>query len=198
MNYINRLNPESDFVALDVETTGRSILLDVVTEIGAIRYRGGREMDRFVSLVKPSTPMVPWVERLTGITDSMLTRAPSPDWVAPRLIKFLRRRPLVVHNAAFDIPILERFLSRRSSRPWLARRVLCTLRLSRRLLPHLESRRLSALAAYFDFEPRLEASRFHRADTDAEAAAHVFFRLSRWATPRTRAARERRSFRKEA
>lgn len=178
MNYIDRLDPDADFIALDLETTGHSTRLSVVTEIGAIRYRAGREIERFVTLVKPETSMLPWVEQLTGITDDMLVGAPAPEKVAARLVKFLRRSPLVVHNASFDVPILERFLSQATSRPWSASAVLCTLRLSRRLLPHLQSRRLAALAEYFDFEPRFSNVQFHRAAADAEAAAHVFFRLA--------------------
>lgn len=199
MNLLGRLHPASEFIALDMETTGRSVKLDVVAEIGAIRYRGGVEVERFVTLVKPAMPMLPWIAELTGITDGMLDRAPRAADVARRLMKFFRggngrMPPLVVHNAAFDVPLLERFLTRhraawrfsrgdmerRFGRPWIAPPVLCTLRLSRRLLPHLQSRRLSALAEYFDFTPRVlaERPRFHRAGADAEATAHVFFRLS--------------------
>ncbi|OGH55686.1 MAG: hypothetical protein A3G34_01290 [Candidatus Lindowbacteria bacterium RIFCSPLOWO2_12_FULL_62_27] len=194
MKKLFRLDPAADFVAIDVETTGYSTRLDVIVEIGALRYRNGVEVDRLVTLVKPGMAMLPWITRLTGITDEMLARAPQPDSVAARLKRFLSRRPLVVHNAAFDVPILERFLSRFAfgRRPgnhgnhgmggnrWQAPPVLCTLRLSRWLLPHLHSRRLSALAEYFDFSPQALNSRvrFHRAGVDAEATAHVFFRLA--------------------
>lgn len=200
MKYLARLDPASEFIALDVETTGRSAYLDVVAEIGAIRYKGGVEVERYVTLVKPATAMLPWITQLTGITDEMLAGAPSSSTVAREMVKFLRRSrtgdrasrgrrvPLVIHNAAFDVPILERFVSRHAvvravhprGRFWTAPPVLCTLRLSRRLLPQLASRRLSALADYFDFTPRHVGRRFHfhRAGTDAEAAAHIFFCLS--------------------
>lgn len=188
MRYLDRLDPGAGFVALDVETTGRSHRLDVVTEIGAIRYRRGVEVARLVTLVKPGTSMLPWIARLTGITDEMLAGAPSAAFVARRLMAFLGRSPIVAHNAAFDMPLVEQFLSRHA-RPrgprldgewkWFAPPVLCTLRLSRRMLPHLTSRRLQALARYLDFVPRRAGHvHFHRAGTDAEAAAHVFFRLS--------------------
>jgi len=187
--YLHKLNPDADFVALDLETTGGSTREDVVVEIGAIRYRCGYEVDRFDTLVKPSMPMLPWITRLTGITDDILSDAPAPGGVARRLIRFLRRTPLVAHNASFDVPLLERFLTRHGRRsalanPWQAPPVLCTLRLARRLLPALPTRRLEALAGHLGYEPRsIERSgrsgaRFHRAAQDAEAAAHIFFRLS--------------------
>ncbi len=184
--YLDRLDPYSDFTALDVETTGRATWQDVVVEIGAIRYVNGVEVERCVTLVKAGTSMLPWITRLTGITDGMVSSAPPPSVVAGRLVRFLGWRPLVVHNASFDVPILERFLSRhapgRSESPgrgWIAPPVFCTLRLSRRLLARLPSRSLPALAEYFDFTPRyVTGAQFHRAGTDAEAAAHVFFCLS--------------------
>lgn len=193
MKYLHRLNPSAEFIAFDVETTGHSTRLDVIAEIAAIRYRDGVEVDRFVTLVKPAMPMLPLISRLTGITNGMLDHAPSSAGVARRLVSFLRgghparRSPLVIHNAGFDIPLLERFVTRHLSLgrsgadwSWAAPPVLCTLRLSRRLLPHLHSRRLTALAEYFDFMPRVwhPRVRFHRAGTDAEATAHVFFRLA--------------------
>lgn len=188
MIHIDWLNPSAEFVSLDVETTGRSTHLDVVSEIAAIRYRDGVEMSRFVTLVKPATTMLPWIARMTGITDDMLRHAPEPEQVAPRLVKFLRRTPLVAHSAGFDIPLMERFLSRYAFggpgpyRTWMAPPVLCTLRMARRRLPHLSSRSLSALAARFKFRPRSSFSRgrsFHSAGVDAEAVAHVFFCMAR-------------------
>lgn len=191
MRYLDRLDPNAGFVALDVETTGRSTRLDVVTEIGAIRYHRGVEIGRMVTLVKPATSMLPWVARITGITDEMLAGAPPASSVARRLLKFLGRSPIVAHSAAFDVPILEHFLTRHArpvrSAPdgqwrWFAPPVMCTLRLSRRILPHLSSKRLQAVAEYLDFVPRrigaAGTARFHRAGMDAEAAAHVFFCLS--------------------
>ena len=186
MNYLDQLDSNADFVAIDVETTGYSTQLDVIVEIGAIRYKNGVEIDRLVTLVKPATCMLPWITHLTGITDRMLAHAPSPSKVAGKLVKFLGYRPMVAHNAAFDVPIIERFLRRHAPGRysgvdglWSPSPVLCTLRLSRRLLPHIHSRRLKALVEYFNFEPRLGSrARYHRAGTDAEAAAHIFFCLA--------------------
>lgn len=185
--YLDRLDSNADFTALDVETTGRATWQDVVVEIGAIRYVNGYEVERLVTLVKAGTSMLPWITKLTGITDEMLVNATPSGAVASRLVKFLGWRPLVVHNAGFDIPILERFLSRHApgrleepGRGWIAPPVMCTLRQARRLLPHLRSRSLPALSEHFDFTPRFGSggARFHRAGTDAEAAAHVFFCMS--------------------
>lgn len=164
---------QEEWVVVDVETTGGSPEHGHrVTEIAAVRVSGGEVRDSFSTLVNPERRIPGMITSLTGITDEMVREAPRFHEIADRLRAFVGGRVFVAHNAAFDWRFLcaelERSLGRR-----LDGRQLCTVRLSRKLLPQLPSRSLDALALYFG----LEIESRHRALDDAVATAHVLLRL---------------------
>jgi DNA polymerase-3 subunit epsilon len=164
---------EQEWVVVDVETTGGSPGQGHrVTEVAAVHVAGGEVRDVYSTLVNPGRRIPRMITSLTGITDAMVADAPSFFAIAPRLTQALEGRVFVAHNAAFDWRFVSAEMERSTGRI-LSGRQLCTVRLSRRLLPHLPSRSLGALAEYFD----LGMETHHRAAADATATAKLLLRL---------------------
>ncbi len=167
------------FTVLDFETTGADRGGGNVTEIGAVRVRGGRIDGEFQTLVNPAGQAIsPFVQRLTGISNSMVVTAPEMRAVLPSFLEFARGTVLVAHNAPFDIGILRRACEEHDY-PWPSFPVVDTLTLARRLLPKTEVRnhKLGTLAQHFGTATDPE----HRALADARATTellhHLFDRL---------------------
>ncbi len=165
---------DADLVVVDIETTGQRISETGVTEIGAVRLRGLRPVERFDRLVNPGRPIPPYVAQLTGISDVMVADAPPLAAVLPEFERFARGAVLVAHNAAFDAALLDHHARNILGRP-LGLPAVCTLKLARRWLPTLERVSLDALREHFAIEPG-NGSR-HRARADAELTALVFIRM---------------------
>ncbi len=162
------------FVVLDLETTGGSAGADSITEVGAVKVRGGEQLGELATLVDPGTGVPPGIVALTGITSAMTSGAPRLPEVLPSVLEFLRGAVLVAHNAPFDAGFL-RAACQRHGQVWPRPPVLCTARLARAVLPHDEapSVRLGALAELFDTATRPT----HRALADARATVEVLHRL---------------------
>jgi DNA polymerase III epsilon subunit family exonuclease len=159
---------EIPFVVVDVETTGGRPPGDRVTEIGAVRMRAGRVEGEWSSLVNPGRPIPGFVARLTGIDDARVSGAPPFEALAEEFLEFLGGAAFVAHNARFDWRFLNAELLRaRGGRLTNAR--LCTVRLARRLLPHVKRWNLDALAWLFGIE--IEGR--HRALPDARGTARL-------------------------
>ncbi|MCO1655850.1 DEDD exonuclease domain-containing protein [Pseudonocardia humida] len=165
---------EVTFVVLDLETTGGSNRTDAITEIGAVKVRGGERIGELATLVDPGTGLAPHIVALTGITTAMISGAPRLPAVLPDVLEFLRGAVLVAHNAPFDSGFL-RAACERHGQVWPRPPVLCTARLARAVLPHDEapSVRLGALARLFG----TETTPTHRALADARATVEVLHRL---------------------
>jgi DNA polymerase III subunit epsilon len=164
---------DEEWVVVDVETTGGTPSSGHrITEVAAVRVSGGQIREVYASLVNPCRPIPRMITRLTGITDAMVRGAPRFREIAPRLSDALQGRVFVAHNAPFDW----RFVCAEMEMGvggTLSGRRLCTVRLARKLLPHLPSRSLDALADYFG----LGIAARHRAEDDAVATAHVLLRF---------------------
>ncbi|MCV7150712.1 DEDD exonuclease domain-containing protein [Mycobacterium pyrenivorans] len=168
---------ETTFVVVDLETTGgrpTGDRHDAITEIGAVKVRGGEILGEFATLVDPVRSIPPQIVALTGITSAMVYDAPRIDSVLPAFLEFSRGAVLVAHNAGFDIGFL-RAAAERNHLPWPRPSVLCTVRLARRVLTRDEapSVRLSALAQLFGASTRPT----HRALDDARATVDVLHAL---------------------
>lgn len=121
------------FVVLDLETTGGSPHEgDGITEVGAVKVRGGEELGRFATLVNPDQPIPPFITVLTGITTAMVTPAPKIEAILPGLLEFLRGGVLVAHNAPYDVGFLKAACLRHGY-AWPHPRVLDTAALARRV-----------------------------------------------------------------
>ena len=162
------------FVVLDLETTGGPPDGDAITEIGAVKVRGGQVVGEFATLVDPGVAVPPQIVSLTGITTAMVRAAPRLPLVLPSLLEFCAGAVLVAHNAPFDVGHL-RAACRRHGPSWPRPAVVCTARLGRRVLTRDEapSCRLSALATLF----RSATRPIHRALDDARATVDVLHGL---------------------
>jgi len=165
---------EVTFVVLDLETTGGSPQQDGITEVGAVKVRGGEQLGELGTLVDPGTGIPPNVVALTGITTAMVRAAPRMEAVLPSVLEFLSGAVLVAHNAPFDAGFL-RSACERYGHLWPKPPVLCTARLARAALTRDEcpSVRLGALAAHFG----TRAQPNHRALSDARATVEVLHHL---------------------
>ena len=159
---------DAPFVVVDLETTGGAVGPGQIVEIGAYRMRGRRIEDSFQTLLRPRTPVSPFVVRLTSITNEMLADAPSIEEVLPAFRDFLGGAVMVAHNAQFDHSYLD-FEFRRLFKIGLLNPVLCTVRMARRLLPSVKRRRLDFLAEHFG----LSTEGRHRALGDARMTAEL-------------------------
>ena len=162
------------FVVLDLETTGGSAERDTITEVGAVKVRGGERVGELATLVDPGTGIPPQVVALTGITTALVTGAPRLPQVLPSVLEFLTGGVLVAHNAPFDAGFL-RAACKRHGVIWPRPPVLCTARLARAVLTRDEapSVRLGALAELFGTTTRPT----HRALADARATVEVLHHL---------------------
>ena len=165
---------EVTFVVLDLETTGGAHTSDTITEIGAVKVRGGERIGELATLVDPGTGVPPNIVALTGITTAMVSGAPPLAAVLPSLLEFLAGAVLVAHNAPFDAGFL-RAACKRHGQAWPRPPVLCTARLARAVLSVDEapSVRLGALARLFG----TATTPNHRALADARATVEVLHRL---------------------
>ena len=164
---------ELEYAVVDVETTGRANEgTDRMIEVAAVIVRDGKIAESYSSLVNPGRPVPPVIARLTGITNAMVSTAPPFADIAPTFASHLRNRVFVAQNAPFDWAFVGSELWRATGETLVAER-LCTVRLTRRLLPHLQRRNLDALAAHYG----VPIVGRHRALGDARATAEVFVRL---------------------
>lgn len=160
---------EVTFVVLDLETTGATAADGGITEIGAVRYRGGERLATFQTFVNPGCAIPHRITMLTGITQAMVTPAPPPDVILPTLLEFIGDAVIVGHNVRYDLGYLNGALER-SGRDRLANRSIDTLRLARRLVrDEVPNCKLSTLAQRF----RLQNQPSHRALDDAQATADL-------------------------
>ncbi len=171
---------DTTFVVVDLETTGgrtkgtAGTPPDAITEIGAVKVRGGVVLGEFATLIDPQRSIPPQIVQLTGITTAMVSDAPAIDAVLPMFLEFAGDAVLVAHNAGFDIGFL-RAAAQRCDIAWPRPEVLCTVRLARRVLSREEapSVRLASLARLF----AVTTQPTHRALDDARATVDVLHAL---------------------
>ncbi|WP_255584363.1 DEDD exonuclease domain-containing protein [Dietzia sp. ANT_WB102] len=162
------------FVVVDLETTGTRPGSDEITEIGAVRVRGGEVQAELSTFVAISGALPGHISRLTGIAPGDLVGAPALGEVMSTFLEFSRGAVVVAHNARFDLGFL-RAAAATTGHPWPDPPSLCTLSLARRVLHRGETRghRLGVLAAHLGatVEPN------HRALQDARATVDVLHAL---------------------
>jgi DNA polymerase-3 subunit epsilon len=166
------LDPEQDYVVADVETTGGRAENHRVTEIGAVKVRGGRVVDSFQTLLNPQRSIPPNIVRLTGISPAMVAKAPCFADVADEFEAFMNGAIFVAHNVEFDYGFIAAEFARigRSFRyP-----KLCTCSSMRRLYPGHRSYSLASLCRAYD----IPLNQHHRALCDAEAAAELLLLIN--------------------
>jgi DNA polymerase-3 subunit epsilon len=161
------------FCVVDLEPTGLSASECAITEIGAVRFRGGERLGTFQSLIDPGSAIPPSITVLTGITSAMLIDAPRIAEVLPSFLEFLGDAVVVGHNVRFDLSFLNAALAE-TDRPRLSNRSIDTCGLARRLIrEEVPDCRLGTLATRL----RLEHQPSHRALDDALAAGDLLHLL---------------------
>jgi len=165
---------EVTFVVVDLETTGGSAKDCGITEIGAVKIRGGEVLGEFQTLVNSGLHVAPFVALLTGINDAMLVDAPVLRAALPAFLEFAQGCVLVAHNAPFDIGFLSAGCATLDI-PWPSFTVVDTAKLARATLPRDEvaNCKLATLAAHF----HATTSPTHRALDDARATVDVLHAL---------------------
>lgn len=158
-------------VFLDVETTGAHPAYDRVTEVGLVEVDRGRVLGEWSTLVNPGASIPPAIQALTGITNEMVALAPCFGEIARELHARLEGKLLVAHNARFDYGFLRNEFKRAGLR--YTSRVLCTVKLSRKLFPHESRHNLDALMSRHG----VVCDGRHRALADARA---LWLLASRW------------------
>ena len=157
------------YAILDIESTGGKYNEEGIMEIAIHRFDGEEvTVDKFISLVNPEREIQPFVVKLTGINNQMLRSAPKFHEVAKRIIEITDKTILVAHNAQFDYRILRTEFRRLGYN--FERKTLCTVDLSKKLLPDAESHSLGKLVRSLG----IPVSDRHRANGDALATLKLF------------------------
>ncbi len=169
----NRGNNSEDhsrkmYAVLDIETTGGKFNEEGITEIAIHKFDGHEVVDQFISLVNPEKEIQPFVVNLTGINGKMLRTAPKFHQVAKRIVEITEGTILVAHNAKFDYRILRTEFRRLGYN--FERKTLCTVDLSKKLIPDAESHSLGKLVRSLG----IAVSNRHRANGDALATLKLF------------------------
>ena len=168
--------PLSDvtFCVLDLETTGGSTADCFITEIGAVKVKGGEVLGTFQTLVDPGAAIPPSIVMLTGITQTMVIDAPRIETVLPTFAEFVSDAVIVGHNVRFDLGFLDVAAGRLGYRRFSENRWVDTAALARRLVrSEVRNLRLATLAAHF----RSPTPPIHRALDDSMATMHVLHSL---------------------
>ena len=161
------------FCIIDLETTGGNRNDDTITEIGAVKVRGGEFLGTFQTLVNPGRAIPPQITVLTGLSDVLVSNAPRIEAVLGTLIDFVGDSVIVGHNAGFDVGFL-RAACQRADREPLGGTVVDTVALARRLVrDEVPNCKLGTLASRFGLDHRPS----HRALDDALATADLLHLL---------------------
>ena len=156
------------YAIIDIETTGGKFDSESITEIAILKYNKQKLLDQFSSLVNPENKIDSFVEKLTGINHKMLKNAPKFYNIAKRIIEITDNCVLVAHNASFDYRILKTEFRRLGYN--YKRKTLCTVNLSKKLIPNKTSYSLDKLTK----DLGIPLKRNHRAFDDAIATFNLF------------------------
>lgn len=169
---------EITFVILDLETTGGAPHLGAgITEVGAVKVRGGQLLGEFQTFIDPQHSIPAYITELTGITNEMVFQSPTIAQIFPSLLEFLgssTETVLVAQNAPFDLSFLK-FAARANRFEWPTYPVIDTAIIARKVLTKDEvlNCKLGTLAEFFG----TATTPTHRALDDARATVDVFHGL---------------------
>ena len=162
---------DGTFVVVDVETTGLSPVEDRITEIAMMKVKNGVLLDEFSTLINPLVTIPASITNLTGIDNLMVADAPTAREVVPAISEFLGDAIFVAHNASFDWGFVSQTTLRERGME-LHNPQLCTVKLSRMILPALPSKSLGPVASALN----ITIPERHRASGDAYATALVLIK----------------------
>jgi len=159
------------YSVIDIETTGNGYKGQKITEISIFLFDGQKVIDEFTSLVNPEQRIPHFITNLTGITEAMVSTAPKFYEIAKKVVEITKDAVFVAHNVTFDYNVIrDEFKSLGFD---FKRKKLCTVRLSRKIIPGLPSYSLGNICS----AEGIEIAERHRAKGDAEATVELFRRL---------------------
>jgi len=164
---------EVEFLITDLETTGPMKGKDRIIDIAAVKLKGGKEIDRFESLVNPEQAISNTIYRLTGISNQMVANEATIDEVLPSYLEFASGGVFVAHNALFDFSFISHEIRRLELEPLHKKVEICTFRMARKLLPDLRACGVNGLCEHFGYE----MTERHRAMPDVEATSFFLQRF---------------------
>jgi DNA polymerase III subunit epsilon len=153
---------------IDIETTGGSPKTEKITEIAILIHDGVNVINEFCTLVNPEKKIPGFITGITGISDEMVANAPKFYEIARKVVEITENKIFVAHNAAFDYGFI--FEEYRNLGYAFERNRLCTVKLSRKLIPGLRSYSLGKLCS----DLNIPISNRHRARGDALATVKLF------------------------
>lgn len=163
---------KTEFSVLDVETTGLSARSNHVIEIGIVKVKNLKVIDKYSSLINPGYRIPAFITQLTGITNGDVKNAPSFDQIADDIKNFIGDSIISGHNLSFDDSFLTAEYLRNERIP-INNPKVCTLKIAKRLYPALRSKSLSSVAYHLKIQNRNS----HRALGDAETTAKILIKM---------------------
>ena len=160
---------EEEFVVFDIETTGLNSHTNEIIEIGAVKIKAGRIVDRYSQLINPGRPIPYHITEITSITDEQVANEPKIDKVIGKFVDFVGDAVLVAHNAPFDMGFIKRDIKKYLNID-LECSVIDTLQMARDLFPDLKKYGLGDLNKTLG----LALEKHHRAVDDSQATANMF------------------------
>ena len=160
---------EEEFVVFDIETTGLNSHTNKIIEIGAVKIKAGRIIDRYSQLINPGISIPYYITEITSITNEQVANQPKIDEVIGKFVEFIGDAVLVAHNAPFDMGFIKRdikeylYIDLESS-------VIDTLQMARDLFPDFKKYGLGDLNKSLG----LALEKHHRAVDDSQATANMF------------------------
>ena len=159
------------YAVIDIEATGGTQKVDRIIEIAILHIDGDQITSTFSTLINPQIGIPPFITKLTGINNEMVTDAPPFHEVARTIVEMTEGRSLVAHNVSFDYRILREEFSRLGYE--FKSDTLCTARLSKEYFPEIEKHNLTSVAASLE----VGIPERHRAMDDAKAAAEIMLKI---------------------
>jgi len=161
----------NSYIALDLETTGLNPSTDRIIEIGAAKVINGTIVSTYSTLVNPQIPISLKVNKLTGIDSEMLISQPLIEDIIKDFVEYTEDMPILGHNVIFDFSFLKKAAV--NNKLTFEKDGIDTLKMARRMLPHLEHKGLEYLCGYFSINPENS----HRAMDDAISAMKIYEKL---------------------
>ncbi|WP_339665060.1 exonuclease domain-containing protein [Maribacter arcticus] len=161
------------YTIIDIETTGNGIKRNKITEISIFKYNGHEVVDEYTSLVNPQCEIPSFITGLTGIDNNMVRNAPLLEEIIPEIEAITKDTIFVAHSVNFDYNVIKNEFKQLGHD--FSRKKLCTVRLSRKLLPGYNSYSLGKLTAALG----IPLTDRHRARGDAHATVLLFHKLLR-------------------
>ena len=165
---------DQEYIVFDTETTGFNPSINHLIEIGAVRVKNGEIIDRFDELIACPEKLPKIITEITNITDEMLVGKDTEEAVVKRFLDYIKDKPLVAHNAAFDIGFMEAKCNKYNLKEF-NNTVIDTMALARTVYPDWRNHKLSTLVKNLKVE--WDEDKHHRADYDSEGTSGAFYKI---------------------